>query len=304
MKQESFDPGLTTQFSGELRRAINPDGSFNVHRKGTRLRDQNLYLKMIDTTWPKFFVVVIAVFLAVNMVFAWLYMAIGFNNLQGTEPEMSAFVNEFFFSVHTLTTVGYGNVFPRGTAANAVAALEAATGLMVFAVMTGLLYGRFSRPSARILFSNNALIAPYQDGTSLQFRITNARSNTLMNLEARVLLMTVENSNGQLKRDFFDLELERRKVYFLPLTWTIVHPIDSASPLFGKTAEDLARISAEILILIQAFDDSFSQTVHSIYSYRHNEMVWGAKFVQAFSIDPRGDLVLELDRVHELRTLT
>ena len=304
MKQESFDPGLTTQFSGELRRAINPDGSFNVHRKGTRLRDQNLYLKMIDTTWPKFFVVVIAVFLAVNMVFAWLYMAIGFNNLQGTEPEMSAFVNEFFFSVHTLTTVGYGNVFPRGTAANAVAALEAATGLMVFAVMTGLLYGRFSRPSARILFSNNALIAPYQDGTSLQFRITNARSNTLMNLEARVLLMTVVSDDGQLKRDFFDLELERRKVYFLPLTWTIVHPIDSASPLFGKTAEDLARISAEILILIQAFDDSFSQTVHSIYSYRHNEMVWGAKFVQAFSIDPGGDLVLELDRVHELRMLT
>ena len=304
MKQESFDPGLTTQFSGELRRAINPDGSFNVHRKGTHLRDENLYLKLIDTTWPKFFLVVMAVFLAVNVVFAWIYLILGADRLQGTEPEMSAFVNAFFFSVHTLTTVGYGNVFPRGPGANAVSALEAATGLMVFAVMTGLLYGRFSRPSARILFSNNALIAPYQDGTSLQFRITNARSNTLMNLEARVLLMTVVSNDGQLKRDFFDLELERRKVYFLPLTWTVVHPIDSASPLFGKTAEDLARISAEILILIQAFDDSFSQTVHSIYSYRHSEMVWGAKFVPAFSIDPRGDLVLELDRVHELRVLS
>ena len=106
MKQASFDPGLTTQFSGELRRAINPDGSFNVHRKGRRLRDENLYLKLIDTTWPRFFLMVALVFLAVNLVFAWLYMVIGFNHLQGTEPEMSAFVNEFFFSVHTLTTVG------------------------------------------------------------------------------------------------------------------------------------------------------------------------------------------------------
>lgn len=304
MKKESFDPGLTTQFYGELRRAINPDGTFNVHRKGTRLRDENLYLKLIDTTWPRFFLWVVAVFLVINFAFAEIYLTLGSDRLQGAEPEMSPFVNAFFFSVHTLTTVGYGNVFPRGTGANVVSAIEAATGLMVFAVMTGLLYGRFSRPSARILFSDHALIAPYQDGTSLQFRITNARSNTLMNLEARVLLMTVASNDGQLKRNFIDLELERRKVYFLPLTWTIVHPIDSTSPLFGKTAEDLAKESMEILILVQAFDDSFSQTVHSVYSYRHTEIVWGAKFVPAFSIDQSGDLVLELDRVHELKMLT
>lgn len=304
MKQESFDPGITTQFSGELRRIINPDGSFNVHRRGTRLRDVNLYLKLIDTTWPKFFIVVALVFLAVNIAFAAVYLAIGLDHLQGTEPEMSAFVNAFFFSVHTLTTVGYGNVFPRGTATNAVAALEAATGLMVFAVMTGLLYGRFSRPSARILFSERALIAPYQDGSSLQFRITNARSNTLMNLEARVLLMTVENRDGQLKRNYFDLDLERRRVYFLPLTWTIVHPIDAGSPLNGKTAEDLAGLSAELLILIQAFDDSFAQTVHVRYSYRHDEILWNAKFVPAFTVDPKGDLVLELERIHQLRMLS
>src|SRR6202035_5882261 len=194
--------------------------------------------------------------------------------------------------------------FPRGPSANAIAALEAASGLMVFAIMTGLLYGRFSRPSARILFSSNALIAPYQDGSSLQFRVTNARSNTLMNLEARVLLMTVTNNDGRLKRDFVDLELERRKVYFLPLTWTIVHPIDTTSPLSGKTAEDLAQMSAELLILIQAFDDSFSQVVHSVYSYRHTEFLWGAKFMPAFNVDTHGDLVLDLDRVNELRRLS
>src|SRR5579864_1311213 len=304
MKPESFDPGLTTKFSGELRRAINPDGSFNVHRKGLRARDTNLYLLLIDTTWPRFFAAVLVIFLAINVLFALVYLEIGIQNLRGTEPEMGAFPNAFFFSVHTLTTVGYGNVFPAGTMANSVSALEAATGLMVFAVVTGLLYGRFSRPSAKILFSHRALIAPYQDGTSLQFRITNARSNVLMDLEARVLLMTVDPVDGHLKRDYFDLPLERRHVYFFPLTWTVVHPIDSASPLYGKTPEDLARTSTEFLILIQGFDDTFSQIVHARYSYRHDEIVWGAKFVPAFRVDPSGDLELDVNRIDELKMVS
>ena len=303
MKPESFDPGLTTKFSGELRRAINSDGSFNVHRKGLRLRDTNLYLMLIDTTWPRFLGIVLVIFLAVNMLFAGLYLAIGMDHLRGAEPEMGAFLNAFFFSVHTLTTVGYGNVFPLGTLANAAAALEAATGLMVFALATGLLYGRFSRPSAKILFSQRAIIAPYQDGTSLQFRITNARSNVLMDLEARVLLMTVSRADGQLKRAFFDLSLERRQVYFFPLTWTVVHPIDSQSPLIGKTAEDLRGLEVELLILIKGFDDTFSQVVHSQYSYRHDEILWGAKFEPAFRVDQKGDLVLDVNRIHELKML-
>ncbi|HYK17797.1 MAG TPA: ion channel [Bryobacteraceae bacterium] len=304
MRPESFDPGLTTQFSGELRRTINPDGTFNVRRKGLRLRDANVYLMLIDTTWPRFFAAVLLIFLAVNLLFASVYMMIGIDRLHGIEPEMGAFPNAFFFSVHTLTTVGYGNVFPIGTLANVMASLEAATGLMVFAVATGLLYGRFSRPSARILFSRTALVAPYQDGASLQFRITNARSNVLMDLEARVLLMTVNRTEGQLKRAFIDLPLERRRVYFFPLTWTIVHPIDAASPFSGKTADDLREMEAELLILIKGFDDTFSQQVHSQYSYRHDEILWGAKFLPAFSVDGQGDLVLDVNKVHELTILS
>jgi inward rectifier potassium channel len=301
MKQESFDPGLTTKFSGELRRTINADGSFNVKRSGLTWRDANPYLMLIDTTWPRFLLVVLLGFLAVNMFFAWLYLMIGIQNLRGLESDMGAFANAFFFSVHTLTTVGYGNVYPEGAAANTISALEAASGLMLFAIATGLLYGRFSRPSARIVYSKNAIIAPYQDGTSLQFRITNARRNVLMNMEARVLLMTVESANGELKRNFIDLPLERRTVYFFALTWTVVHPIDAASPFFGKTREDLAGLSAEILILIQGFDDTFSQVVNSRYSYRHDEMVWGAKFIPTFKVDSKGDLVVEVDRINEMR---
>jgi inward rectifier potassium channel len=304
MKKESFDPGLTTQFSGELRRTINPDGSFNVKRSGLKWRDANPYLMLIDTTWPRFLLVVMVGFLAVNMIFACLYLLIGIHYLKGLESDMGAFANAFFFSVHTLTTVGYGNVYPEGPWANTISSLEAATGLMVFAIATGLLYGRFSRPSARILYSDNAIIAPYQDGTSLQFRITNARRNVLMNMEARVLLMMVDNANGELKRSFIDLPLERRGIYFFALTWTIVHPIDSASPFFGKTREDLAALSAEILILIQGFDDTFSQQVHSRYSYRHDQLVWGAKFIPTFKVDAKGDLVVEVDRISEMKLVS
>lgn len=303
MKKESFDPGLTTQFSGELRRTINADGSFNVRREGLRWRDANPYLMLIDTTWPRFLLIVFAAFLLVNLIFACLYLMIGIHSLKGLESDMGAFANAFFFSVHTLTTVGYGNVYPEGTWANVISSLEAATGLMVFAIATGLLYGRFSRPSARIVYSKNAIIAPYQDGTSLQFRVTNARTNVLMNMEAHVLLMTVESSDGVLRRSFVDLPLERPGVYFFPLTWTIVHPIDSTSPLFGKTREDLAKQSAELLILIQGFDDTFSQVVHSRYSYRHDDMIWGARFIPAFRVDPQGGLVVEVNRIDELKLI-
>ncbi len=304
MKKEAFDPGLTTQFSGELRRTINADGSFNVKRTGLRWRDANPYLLLIDTTWPRFLLLIAVGFLVINMIFAGLYLALGVSHLKGLESDMSDFANAFFFSVHTLTTVGYGNVYPDGPWANVVSAAEAATGLMVFAVATGLLYGRFSRPSARIVYSKKALIAPYQDGTALQFRVANARSNTLMNMEAKVLLMTVDSSNGELRRRFVELPLERPGIYFFALTWTIVHPIDDASPLFGKTAEDLRKLSAEILILLQGFDDTFSQLVHSRYSYPHDDFIWGAKFLPSFKVDAKGGLIVEVDRIDELKRVS
>jgi inward rectifier potassium channel len=304
MRKESFDPGLTTQFTGELRRTINKDGSFNVQRTGLRWRDANLYLHLIDTTWPRFLVIVFVVFLCINIIFSFAYLAVGIQHLRGTEPELSAFLNAFFFSIHTLTTVGYGNVYPTGNGANTVSAIEATIGLMAFALATGLLYGRFSKPSARIQFSDRALIAPYQEGTSLQFRVANARSNVLMNVEARVLLMTVDKVDGQLKRDFVELPLVRPAILFFPLTWTIVHAIDASSPLLGKTAQDLEKSTAEFLILFQGFDDTFSQVVHSQYSYRHDEIVWGAKFTPAFRVDPKGYLVVELDRISERKLLS
>jgi len=300
MEKPAYDPGITQQYVGAIQRAVNPDGRFNVRRKGGTWRDAHPYLFLISTSWPVFFLILIAAFLIVNLVFTGLYLAIGIEQLKGTESESirSEILRVFFFSTDTLTTLGYGNIWPSGLRANVLAAAEAGCGLIGFAIATSLLFGRFSRPSARIGFSKNMIVAPYMDGSSLQFRIVNRRNNDVIELEAQVLLMTVEHEEGRLRRKFVPLELERDRVLFLALTWTIVHPITATSPLYGKTAEDLARLQAEFIILIKAFDETFGQTVHARYSYRYDEIVWGARFLPAFEVEKEtGDLLLEVEKV-------
>lgn len=299
MERPTFDPGLTQQYTGVLKRAINKNGQFNVRRTGITWRDVHPYLSLINMSFPAFLGFVAAAYIVINIVFACVYVAIGTENVKGTEAptEWLRFVNAFFFSAHTLTTVGYGNMYPVGVAANTVAAIEALAGLLAFAIATGLVFGRFSRPSARIGFSPNILVSPYMDQTSLQFRVVNRRSNNLIDLQARLLLMTVEFIGGRLQRRYVTLTLERDQVLFFPLTWTVVHPIDENSPLYGKTAADLERLQAEVMIMLRGFDETFAQTVHARYSYRYDEIVWGAKFAPAFEVDPNGELQVEVSRV-------
>jgi inward rectifier potassium channel len=302
MHTPSFDPGLTNQVIAPLRRVIGDDGRFNVRRRGTTWRDFHPYLYLVNTSWPLFLVWLFVGYIILNLFFAGIYFALGPNELTNADASTAAgrFLNEFFFSSHTLSTVGYGNIAPKSMAANIIATLEAMVGILAFAVATGLLFGRVSRPSARIGFSENLLVAPYQDGTSLQFRIVNRRSNSIMELESRVMLMTVETVEGKQQRNYRVLRLERPKVLFFPLTWTIVHPIDEDSPLYGKTAEDLARVQTEILILVKGYDDTFNQQVLVRHSYRHDEFIWNRRFAPAFSVDDDGDLVLELKKVGEM----
>jgi len=302
MEKPSFDPGLTQQFTAPYSRVINKDGNFNVHRRGVTWRDFHPYLHLINMGWPGFFATLVLGYIVANLGFAAVYYALGPNQLQGADSAhaMGRFLDCFFFSAHTLSTVGYGNISPRTTPANIVSAFEALTGVLGFAVATGLLFGRVSRPSARLGFSENVLVTPYQDGQSLQFRVVNRRSNSLMELEARVLLMTVETRKGKAARRYDILTLERPQVLFLPLTWTVVHPIDEHSPLWGKTAEELVAVQAELLILVKAYDDTFSQTVIARHSYRHDEFRWGMRFAPAFHVDSEGDLVLELHKLGEL----
>ncbi len=302
VEKPSFDPGFTTKYRGGLSRIINPSGQFNVRRRGTSWRDVHPYLFMINAKWWQFWLMIFGGFVFANLIFAFIYLKIGIQYLQGadTATPLDRFMSAFFFSAQTFTTVGYGRISPDGFLASLVASLQALLGLMALAIGTGLLFGRFSRPAARLEFSSQMVVAPYQSGTSLQFRLANRRSNNLMEVEARLMLSTVEPSDQGLLRKYKYLTLERQQVQFLPLTWTVVHPIDESSPLWGKTPEDLAEQQAEFLILIKGFDDTFFQTVHVRHSYRFEEIVWGVRFAPAFEPDEGGEMVLDLGKLSEI----
>ena len=302
MQTPSFDPGFTEKYRGGLSRIINPSGEFNVRRRGTTWRDIHPYLFMINASWTAFLLMILGGFLIGNVLFAFIYMKIGVEHLQGadTSTALSRFLSAFFFSAQTFTTVGYGRISPDGVLASLVASLQALLGLMALAIGTGLLFGRFSRPAARMAFSRQMVVAPYQSGTSLQFRVANRRSNNLMEVEARMMMSTVESTaQGQLRKYKY-LTLERQMVQFLPLTWTIVHPIDDTSPMWGQGPEFLVQHQAEFLVLIKAFDDTFFQTVHVRHSYRYEEVVWGARFAPAFEPDEEGAMVLDLEKLSEV----
>ncbi|MEO1049220.1 MAG: ion channel [Bacteroidota bacterium] len=295
------DPGLGVKYRENTKRIINKDGSFNVVRKGFRFNPRNTYQALITMSWSRFFLLMFAFLFAINCIFAGVYTMIGVEHLSGAlhESLWSDFNNSLFFSFQTFTTVGYGRIAPNGTLMSFIAAIESIIGLMCFALITGLLYGRFSKPSARLLYSDKLLIAPYKDLTSLQFRVANRRRSTLMEMEATVMLMTIEMTDGQFNRNYQPLKIETPNILFFPLNWTIVHPIDEKSPLFGKSKDDLMRMNAEVMILIKGFDETFSQVVHSRFSYLADEIEWGARFKPAYFTSNTGDIVFNIHGVHE-----
>ena len=212
------------------------------------------------------------------------------------------FSQAFFFSIQTFATIGYGQIAPNGMASNLVVTVEALVGLMYQALATGLLFARFTRPTAALLFSRRAVVGPYSGSQGLMFRIVNRRRNEIIELEAQVLFSAVEPDNrGGTVRRYSPLPLERNKVTFFPLSWTIVHPIDSASPMAGQTPEDLERSQAEILVLLTGVDEALEQTVHARSSYRADEIVWNARFQSMFlSADGGPRVSVDISRVHDI----
>src|SRR5437773_758942 len=237
-----------------------------------------------------------------NAIFAALYVAAGAHALTGfeREPVRLRFLDAFFFSVHTLATIGYGNIAPQNIAANVLVTIESLVGLLGFAVAAGIVFARFARPTARIMFSDCALIAPYRDKTAFMFRIVNQRNNQLVELESKVMLARRKRDGASdADREFIPLKLERDRVAFFPLSWTIVHPIDDFSPLRGMTPESLRSCDAEFLILLNGFDETFSQTVHTRSSYVGREVVWGAKFRSMFTPREDGTVAVDIHKLHE-----
>lgn len=300
--EKSFDPGAGLKYQGRTKRIINKDGSYNVIKTGRRFSPNDIYLNMLRVSWPKFALIVGVFYIVVNVAFALAYCIIGMDQVRGAEVDtpIESFIYAFFFSTQTFTTVGYGGMSPHGVTANFMASFEAAFGVISLAVITGLLYGRFSKPNARILFSDHALISPFQGGTAWMCRISNMRTNVLSEVNVSVVSVMTREVNGEFTRDYRELKMERNYLLMFPLSWTLVHPIDENSPFFGMTPEDLGKVEAEVLVFVKAFDDTFSQNVHTRYSYRAEEWLWGMKFTKAFSIEPGGDIVLDLNNIHNV----
>lgn len=298
---DTKDLGLGTKADKDFR-SMNKDGSFNVRRVGQGLGSSwSPFHYLLSLSWTKFTMLVVTNFLAINFFFATIYYLIGMEHMGGSEAEteLEQYLDAFFFSVQTYTTVGYGRLSPVGLLTSAVASLEALTGILTVALSTGLLYGRFSKPNAKILYSNNSIIAPYRGITAWEFRMANARDNELVEVEVQVTCSKIEEVEGEAKRKFYNLPLERDKINFFPLPWIVVHPIDENSPIFGLTEDEIKKARLEFYVIIKAFDDTFSQTVYSRTSYSGEEILIGARFVNNFSRKENKHTVVELDKLNE-----
>ena len=284
-------------------RLLNRDGSFNVQRRGRGLLAFLSYSNLVSTSWPRFFLFVAIVYLSLNGCFALFYLACGPHGLFSALDTglHSPLLMAFFFSIHTSATIGYGSVVPVGLASNTLVALESVVSLLGLAVVTGLVFARFSRPTADILFSQTAVMSWVGNLRAFQFRIINVRNNQIIDLHVRLLVSRFElNSSGIAVRRYYPLKLEREGVVFFPLSWTIVHTIDQDSPLYGVTQDELCASGSEFLILLTGMDETFSQVVNARTSYRASEVLWDAKFSDIFVYDPDGKMAgIDMKRFHD-----
>jgi inward rectifier potassium channel len=299
------DIGFGTQINDPDTRLLNRDGSFNVKREGNGFWSQlNIFHRLISCSWGRFLWLIVVFYITLNFIFAGIYEIVGIENLQGSDLSTpgSRFMDAFFFSSQTLTTVGYGRIAPIGFWASTVAAIESLMGLLIFALATSLLYGRFSRPVAHIIYSDKAVIAPYLDITGFMFRIVHERDNQLIDIQVELVMAALETQpDGKKIRKYHGLNLERNKVNFFPTNWTIVHAITEDSPMFGMSKEQMLELDIEFLILIKATEDTFNQTVHSRSSYHIKEVAFGAKFSPMFSDKiGSGMVVLDLSKLSDI----
>ncbi len=312
---EQRDLGFGSVVAGQSRqRLLNADGTFNVQRTGLPIfTSLNLFHTLLTMSWRKFLLLVLLLYFTSNVVFGSIYAVFGPEALVDTsaQPMANMFVRGFFFSVQTFATIGYGTIHPVGVVPNLLVTLESYYSLLANALITGVVFARFARPTAKIIFSDVAVIAPYRGIEGLMFRMVNGRSSQLIEVNIQVLFARFINENGRTVRRFSTLELERKNVTFMPLALTVVHPINDDSPFKGLTQEDLIATDAELLILITAIDETFAQTVHTRSSYKPEEIRCGYKFVSIYNEVKDGDPISidirklsKIERVEGVKLIT
>ncbi len=282
-------------------RILNKNGGTNIRKTGLAFpKHISLFHSLLDLSLPRFLVLGFSFFIFINLIFAWIYYSLGIENLgiANAHTPFEKFIEAFFFSAQTITTVGYGKVSPNSISTGCVASIEAFLGVITFAVLTGLIYGRFSKPRAFLVFSKNALIAPYKEGKGLMLRMASYKNNSLTEVEAEVVASMQTEIEGKMVTNYFPIKLETAKVTTLALNWTLVHAITEDSPIFGFTLEDLENNQFEMLVFVKAFDEHFSNIVKQKTSYHYSELVSNAKFDLMFrQSEDKQHTILELDKI-------
>lgn len=298
-----FGRVVTQQAEGRL---LNRDGTPNSRKYGLGgQRWQRFYLEALDASWPTLLLWLAGGLLLVNGAFALAWVSLGDAAIAGSAGMgvEDAFLRAFFFSVGAFTTTGTGALHAVGTTAHWLVAFESLIGAVALLFTGALLVARLTRPRVQIRFSESAVIAPFRDGRAFMFRIVNVRPSELIDVEARVNVALYQTVNGQRERRFHSLALERRRVEFFPLHWTVVHPITAESPLRGLTPEELRASEAEFYILVTGVEESFSARVHARMSYLFDEVRWDAKFADMFIDVPDGVVTIDVDRLDRLDRL-
>jgi inward rectifier potassium channel len=298
--------GTNSEYSGG--RFYHKDGTPNLRVNGiTFLERLSMYNTLLKISRGHLLTLILLFYFAINLFFTIIYLSLGPGNLGGAEDTnaLSAFWEAFFFSVQTVSTVGYGHVYPIGFLTNFFAGIESLIGLLAFAFATGLIYGRFTRPRAYIRFSKNALIGPFRDGLAVMFRLVPYKHNHLIDAEVKVTLAMKLKEDGTVSNKFFTLPLELSRVNALMQNWTIVHPINEQSPFNNLSIEDLKAANAELLIVLKAFDESFSNTVVTRASYVAAEFVIGGKFKLMYHpSEDRSTTILDISKLDEFEVVS
>ena len=263
---------------------------------------RDVYHWLLTLTWPRFLTLVLGLYLSTNLLFASLYL-VGQPCINGLEH--NSFPDAFFFSIETLATVGYGHMYPQTAYGHLVATFEIICGIFGVAVMTGLIFVRFSRPSARLEYSRVMVVSNYNGQPALMFRVANLRHQPLAEAEFRIMIIrkepTLEDRDA---RRFHFLPLQTDRIILFPVALIIRHIIDEKSPLYGVTAEDLTRSHARILVSVVSIDTVIPASVHSQYSYLARDILFGQRFVEIYHDTDEHSMEVDYARISDTEPAT
>jgi inward rectifier potassium channel len=294
------DPGTGTSFDRPVERLVGRDGRFAVNRVGSTNGLNEGFVSLVSMPTGRFIAVLVSSYVLINLLFGAMYMAVGVEGIGNADLDGSGarWITALQMSVQTITTIGYGYLYPASHGIWAVVAVEGMFGILSFSLIAAVLYARFAKPTTQLAYSEQALIAPFKDGWSFQMRFANRRSTLLMELEVRLLLVMADVDEQGERLNYYNLKLQFDKVSFMPLSWTLVHPINSESALNGLSLKDLTDKRAEFIVIIKGVDEGYMQTVYTRHSYRYDELVWGGRFARAFR-SRSGEMELDLEKLSD-----